>query len=107
MKALILAAALVATAAPALAQSDVDVPTAKVAYREADFANEASVHAFYARLKMAAQRVCAGRERSLASFQAARSCERNALDRAVAQIDRQELYALQSGRGVGLAVAGR
>ncbi len=108
MKALILAVALAAMAAPSLALApDTDAPMAKVAYRETDFANPTATRAFYARLKMAAQRVCARHERALASAQASRACERQALDRAVAQIDRQELYALQSGRGATFAATGR
>ena len=108
MKALILAAALVAAGAastPVFAQ-EADVRTEHVSYRDVDFGNSQQVRSFYARLRMAAQRVCNRDDRSLGGMQAERACERNALDLAVAQVNRQELYALHGTPSTQVAEAG-
>jgi UrcA family protein len=103
MKALILTAALAAAvAAPACAQ-EADVRTAKVSYRDVDFADRGQVRDLYARLQMAAQRVCAQEDRSLATHQYARTCERDAVDGAVRQINRSELYALHGAPATRVA----
>jgi UrcA family protein len=113
MKAFLLAAALVAAgaaASPVLAQSYAqqdDVPSAHVSYRDVDFANAAQVRAFYAQLRLAAQRVCRSDEDGLGFYENSRACERDALNRAVGQVNRQELYALHGAPQTEVAEAGR
>ncbi len=79
-------------AGPALA--DEPVPTRVVSTRGVDYANPASVADLYVRLRRAARAVCPGDGPGLASQTTADRCRAEALDRALGQIDRPELYAL-------------
>ncbi|MGE5565747.1 MAG: UrcA family protein [Parcubacteria group bacterium] len=67
-----------------------------------DFAQPASVKAFYARLRAAAHKACDSHmAQDLGAIQADRRCAAESLDRAVAKIDQPTLLALhtqQTGR---------
>jgi UrcA family protein len=113
---LALSALALAIAAPAFAQDssnvaasgDTDVPSVRIRYSDADFADHASTAALYSRLRGAARQVCDVNDQSLAGMSRRMSCERQALDRAVAQIGRSELYAFRApATGVGVASRGR
>jgi UrcA family protein len=106
-RALLLAALALASAAPAFA-ADPDVPSERVPYTADDFANGASSARFLARLRLAAHHVCDVQDRTLRGQSERLSCERRALDRALAEVDRPELYASNSAsRSVRVARAGR
>jgi UrcA family protein len=76
------------------------VPTqVPVSLNGVDFSQPASTVAFYARLRTAARRACdSNMGRDLAAKLQDRACAVEALDRAVAQVDKPTLLALHAGR---------
>jgi len=97
--------AVAALAAGALFSSawamDVREPTeVHVSTIGVDFAQPASVREFYGRLSAAARRACDSRMgKDLAAAMADRKCAAQALDRAVAEINKPTLLALHAEHG--------
>jgi UrcA family protein len=101
-----LCALALSLASPSFAAGEDAAPSVHVRYTDADFASPAATRAFFNRLRYAAHQVCDREDRNLASMQQRMNCERRALDRAVAQINRAELYALYTP-STTVRVAGR
>jgi UrcA family protein len=69
-----------------------DAPSIVVKYDPASLASEAGARALYQRLERVAQHVCPEASgRSLATLEAARSCEKQAIARAVREINSPRL----------------
>jgi UrcA family protein len=72
-----------------------------VSYADLDLSEPAGAHTLYARLKMAARKVCGHRPppMELHASMAYRDCYDSALNKAVRRVDSQQLYALHAMRG--------
>ncbi len=81
----------------AAAQPAADVPQITVPYSLRDLASDHGTHVLYQRIVNAARTVCpAGDSRDLDAFAASRTCQRQAVARAVAQVGSARLAALQA-----------
>jgi UrcA family protein len=90
----LLGALSVGTASAATAD---DVPSIVVKYDPSTLASEAGARALYQRLERVARHVCPEASgRDLKTFEAARSCERQAVARAVRDINSQRLAEVAS-----------
>jgi UrcA family protein len=84
----------------ACADSDVSPPSETVHYRTQDLATTTGTRVVYARLSSAARDVCPKADpRDLAAFAASRSCQHQALSRAVHAIDDTQLTQIFAATG--------
>lgn len=84
----------------AAAHADDQVPQTTVSYTDLDLNNSADAKRLYKRLRAAAQRVCDNYEgRDLRRNVQEQACERQALDRAVLDVNHPVVLALHRQRG--------
>ena len=105
----LLAALLSAGAASA---ADLDSATAtrsrEVSLKGVDFNDRAQVENLYRRLKVTARNVCSDARPSTVAMQNRdRQCARDALDNAVAKLDRPQLRLVHTGQPAAIQVASR
>ncbi len=103
IKPLIAAAAVILTSVTVTAHADSTQDSALqavVRYGDLDLATEAGTARLYQRISAAAERVCPSADaRDLKRAQVARSCQAEAIERAVASVGNARLASLQANRG--------
>lgn len=101
MTRLLIAALLASAAAPALAEET--APRVAITYHVSELSSPEGARRVYGRLKSAARAVCRDGSVGLSSADAEDRCRREALDRAVRDLNRPEIAALHNRDRVTLA----
>ena len=106
---LFIAAAFLLTAGAASAESDQAVPQAKFSYADLNLATPGGVNALYSRIQTAGRKVCASYredgQRDLGAMAGYQSCRREAIARAVSQMNLAPLTQLATGVSAPIMVA--
>ena len=106
---LFIAAAFLLTAGAAAAESEQSAPQAKFSYADLNLATSEGVNALYSRIQTASRKVCASyqedNQRDLGAVAGYKSCQRDAIARAVSQMNLAPLTQMATGVSAPITVA--